>query len=71
MKAEEFESFKDKEPEIGRWVVVTNNLKAKNAQGEMSHAWLSNFVQCSEGVFFIFIAGGYQRAEYLTHWKYV
>lgn len=71
MKTEEFKSFKDEEPEVGKWVVVTNNLEAKNSQGEMSHVWLSNFVQCTEGVFFTFISGSYQRAEHLTHWKYV
>lgn len=71
MKKDEFTSFKKGSPDIGKWVVVTNNIGAKNHQGEMSHVWLTNFIQRNDsGMFFTFIAGGYQKAEYLSHWKY-
>lgn len=48
MKPREFISFEEKKPEIFKHIIVTNNLSAKNAFGEMSHVWLTTFTSLSD-----------------------
>ena len=72
MKPSEFISFESQLPDKNKWIIVTNNLDAKNAHGEMSHVWLTiNFIQSSNP------NGGLityderdRKIIRLTHWKY-
>lgn len=68
----EFTSFKDEAPEPHKHLIVTNNLQATNAYGEMSHVWLTNIYHESddpnEGLF-MFDCRDFKIIR-LTHWKY-
>ena len=70
MRKEDFKAFKECEPDQDKYVIVTNNINARDAFGNMSHVWLTDFIHYSEGQYSTFIDGGCKRAEYLTHWKY-
>ena len=73
MKPKEFVRFEDKKPADNKWVIVTNNLDAKNAHGEMSHVWLTTIwmkgSQAHEG--YVMFDEGDRKVIRLTHWKYV
>ena len=73
MTPEEFTSFEDEKPDEHKWIVVTNNLNAKNAFGEMSHVWMTDFYTKGskdyEGLV-TFDEGG-RKVIGLSHWKYV
>ncbi|MEJ1412795.1 MAG: hypothetical protein RPU90_04350 [Candidatus Sedimenticola sp. (ex Thyasira tokunagai)] len=72
MKPEEFTAFDDQLPDPKKHLIVTNNLDAKNAHGEMSHIWLTTFFtkgsQEGEGIVTFDEAG--RKIFGLTHWKY-
>ena len=71
MKPEEFISFEGGMPIEQEWVVVTNNIEAKNAHGVMSRVWLTNFViKSGRGGIVTFDARD-AKITGLTHYKYV
>lgn len=73
MKPEEFISFNEK-PGKNRWIVVTNNINARDANGEMSHVWLTKFwTESTENENFGIVTfdDADRRIINLTHWKYV
>lgn len=57
-------------PEGGRKLLVTNNLEARDAYGEMSHLWLVNLLQHDDELGFLAYTDGDTRIENLTHWRY-
>jgi hypothetical protein len=70
MSPEQFTPFDDAWPAKNKHVIVTNNLSAKNAHGEMSHVWMTRFlVKDNEYGVMTFDASDC-RIRYLTHWKY-
>jgi len=72
MKPEEFIGLKDEKPKKTKWIIVTNNINAQNAIGEMSHVWLTNFYTKSsspnDGI--VTYDEGGRKIIGLTHWKY-
>jgi len=72
MKPEEFILFTDKAPEINKHIIVTNNIDAENAHGEMSHVWLTNIwfkgSKDYEGI--VTFDAADRKIIGLTHWKY-
>lgn len=72
MEPHEFRAFKKEKPEQNKWIVVTNNINATNAHGEMSHVWLTTFwieeLAGSEGI--VTFDGVNRKIIGLTHWKY-
>lgn len=72
MSPEEFTSFDDAKPSANKHIVVTNNLNAKNAHGEMSHVWMTTFwkegAKDGEGIITMDTNG--RRIFQLSHWKY-
>lgn len=72
MVPEEFKSFDEETPIEGKWLIVTNNLKATNRQGEMSHVWLTTFwyigSNLAEGL--VTFTESDRKVINLTHWKY-
>ena len=72
MKPGEFISFENGMPIRNKWIVVTNNIKAKNAHGEMSHVWLTSFVtESKEGDEIVTFDAADREILGLTHYKYV
>ena len=71
MKPEDFTSFEKGTPYKNKWLIVTNNIKALNAHGEMSHVWLTNFWTRSTGAGIVTFDAKDHRIAFLTHWKYV
>jgi len=71
MKPQEFTEFEKAKPEKNKHLIVTNNISATNAHGEMSHVWLTTFWCESEKYDCIttFDEGDRQILG-LTHWKY-
>ncbi|WKV32774.1 hypothetical protein R21Y_13 [Vibrio phage vB_VhaS_R21Y] len=72
MKPSEFKSFDEETPEQHKHIIVTNNLSARDALGEMSHVWLTTATRKSEHkhegrIAFI---SSMQIVTNLTHWKY-
>ena len=77
MRPEEFTSFEKQEPEKNKHLIVTNNLTAKNAHGEMSHVWLTALFSINKtetGIIFgdgiVTFDDANRRIIGLTHWKY-
>lgn len=72
MKPEEFTAFDDAKPEEHKHIIVTNNLQARNAHGEMSHVWMTTFWakggEKYEGI--VTFDAANQRIIGLSHWKY-
>lgn len=72
MQPNEFTKFEDATPMKNKHIVVTNNIEAKNAHGEMSHVWMVN--HCFESSKKIDGIVAYDAADRrlvnLTHWKY-
>lgn len=72
MKPDEFKNFEKEEPDQNKWIIVTNNINAKDAHGEMSHVWLTTFwIEGdleTEGI--ITFDGADRKIIGLTHWKY-
>jgi len=66
----EFRSFKDELPVENKWIIVTNNIKAVDAHGEMSHVWLTSFVTRSEKSGYVTFDAADSKIMNLTHWKY-
>lgn len=50
-----------------RVVLVTNNLKARNRMGQMSHLWLARPIKGSDGEWCAYTDGD-QKIHALTHW---
>jgi len=73
MKIEEFTSFDEKMPKRNKWIIVTNNIKAINVFGEMSHVWLTIhvFQSCYKENGLVCSVNEDCHAVKLTHWKYV
>ncbi len=72
MKPEEFTAFENEKPEGKKWIIVTNNINAKNAHGEMSHVWLTNYwteAELSRNGTVTFDEND-RKIMNLTHWKY-
>lgn len=59
-------------PERSGPLLVTNNIKARDAFGHMSHLWLVRMVHVdpSAGGFSAFEDNGFRKIEGLTHWRY-
>ena len=74
MNKEEFTAFHDKKPKPNKWLIVTNNIDAKNAYGEMSHVWLTNFWTVSADPLLkddiVMFTDNDRRIIGLSHWKY-
>ena len=71
MRPDEFVAFEAEKPAPHKWLIVTNNLDARNAYGEMSHVWLTTFwTQGAEDWMGIVTFADTQRIVRLTHWKY-
>lgn len=73
MNKEDFKEFSNEKPLEGRWLIVTNNINATNNRGEMSHLWLTNFVQKPSGENcgdFICFDDADRKICFLSHWKY-
>lgn len=72
MKPEEFTAFSEAVPEKNKHIVVTNNIKAVNAFGEMSHVWMTDFfakgTKDFEGI--VTFDAADRKIIGLTHWKY-
>lgn len=68
----EFISFKDQKPLPNRWLLVTNNLNARDAHGEMSHLWLTTFWTKNEDNpnEIISFDTDYSKIRSLSHWRY-
>lgn len=62
---------KELPPGICGYILVTNNLKARDAFGKMSHVWLTMMVhKHPDGTFTAFAEpDGASRIENLTHWR--
>lgn len=57
-------------PEHCAALLVTNNIRARNAFGHMSHLWLVSMVHGKDGDFCAFSEDGFRKVESLTHWRY-
>lgn len=72
MDPSEFTPFSESLPKVNKHLIVTNNLDAKNAHGEMSHVWLTQFVtkgsRDHEGI--VTFDAADRKVICLTHWKY-
>ena len=53
--------------EIRHKVLVTNNINARDAYGQMSHVWVAGLVQRDDGEFICFL-DGFQKIWGLTHY---
>ncbi len=72
MQIEDFTSFERGRPQPYEWVVVTNNIEAVNAHGQMSHVWLtSNIIYPDNGDKPVMFTDSNSQVHGLTHWKYV
>jgi hypothetical protein len=70
MKPEEFISFDKQEPEEHKHIIVTNNIDAKNAYGEMSHVWLTTWWSWTKDRGILIFDEGDKPVLHITHWKY-
>ena len=72
MTPEEFTPFSVAKPKQNKHIIVTNNLNAKNAHGEMSHVWMTTFwgigQEKHEGI--VTFDAAQQKIIGLSHWKY-
>jgi hypothetical protein len=69
MNQNQFTKIEDKRPDENKHIIVTNNLSALNAHGEMSHVWMiNNLIKSSSGEFVAFHADS--KIMGITHWKY-
>jgi len=52
-------------------LLVTNNIKARNAHGFASHVWLVSMTHGDDKQgYSAFEDGGFSKVEGLTHWRY-
>ncbi len=70
MEPSDFTKFKDEHPEKHRWIIVTNNIDAKDAFGQMSHVWLTTFFTKSSQFGLVTFDAADRKIINLTHWKY-
>lgn len=70
MNKEEFTSLEKELPKKNRHIIVTNNINATNAFGEMSHVWMTTFLQKSDVEGFITFDAADRKIIGITHWKY-
>ena len=70
MRPEDFIGLEGGMPIKNKWVIVTNNINAVNAYGEMSHVWLTNFIIASEMNGFMTFDTVEKQIIGLTHYKY-
>ena len=70
MKPEEFTKFKDAIPLPNKHIIVTNNINARDAHGEMSHVWMTTFFNKSKQDGIVTFDAADRKICYLTHWKY-
>ena len=72
MTPDQFTSFDESMPEKDKHIIVTNNINAKNAHGEMSHVWMTNFytggIDDDDGI--VTFDARMAKIHRLTHWKY-
>lgn len=72
MNPNSFISFDGQWPRAKKWIIVTNNIDAENAHGEMSHVWMVNFCTKSSvdshGI--VTFDSGDAKIINLTHWRY-
>lgn len=71
-------SFETDPPPQFRKVIVTNNLKARDAHGQMSHVWVGlpqvssgptdSFPRIPEKGSWMMFTDSYDTVQYLTHW---
>ena len=72
MKPDQFKKITNELPDEFKHIIVTNNINATNAHGEMSHVWLTQFLQKSKDVNIGYVTfdAADRKIERLTHWKY-
>lgn len=61
-------TWKPIEGRIERKVLVTNNLEARDAHGQMSHVWVASLVQEDDGNDYITFTDSAQKIWGLTHY---
>ena len=72
MKPKEFIPFMQRKPKSHKHLIVTNNIEAKDAFGEMSHVWLTTLWIKSDDTNYGIVTydAADRRIVNLTHWKY-
>lgn len=65
----EWISVKDRLPE-GRNVLVTNNINALDAHGDMSHIWIGFVTHAIDGTYVSFDDGDNEVFN-ITHWMFL
>jgi hypothetical protein len=69
LDADDWVSVKNALPDQMGFVLVTNNINAKNSYGNMSHVWLALMVHPQDdGTFAAFAHPSDNRVESITHW---
>lgn len=64
----EWISVKDRLPEPGhRAVICTNNIKARDSIGQMSHLWIGFIIESCDGEYVTFDNAD-RRIHNITHW---
>ena len=73
MEKSEFTPFSELKPKENKHIVVTNNIDAVNAHGEMSHVWMTShaFKGSNKNDGIITFDAADRQIYNLTHWKYV
>ena len=71
MKPEEFIEFQNERPVPNKYLIVTNNLNAKNAHGEMANVWMTTFITENKDNGFLTYDDAGRAITNLSHWKYV
>lgn len=63
--------FSKKKPKENKWLLVTNNLESRDANGMMSHLWLTSCIESDEypGEIIAYDDTG-AEIRALTHWRY-
>jgi hypothetical protein len=70
MKPSEFTSFKDAMPDEHKHIIVTNNINATDAHGEMSNVWMTTVLYFHPDGEISSFNYGNAKLSFLTHWKY-
>lgn len=64
----EMKDIKRHRPPCAEPILVTNNLSARDAHGNMSHLWLVLGVLLAEDGSWVAFTEGYKKIYNITHW---
>jgi hypothetical protein len=66
-------SVEKRRPRKHRKLLVTNNIAARDAFGQMSHIWIINLLQHDRATGWSAYAdnGDFLRIENISHWRYL